>query len=614
MIKYYFADFSSFRTLTWSKKFAKSTENCYSIQEGRIVDRSREVQCESPVRFHKSINKNFVRSSSPSNQSISSVKTISTSTPTYFTTLRRLHRHKLASVLDFDKEAWRNCNIDDDNLSHHKSISSIIDEEDACHKDFYCKSELNRTFCGAHGVPYREKRNPLNHTRLSCYKPLIREQQFDIKNLKNFKSVDDFLSMDMNNAQSSTDHLNDAEMMSERDENFLNQKHKRKGLSSKFRTMSDKTQKLFSKLYSNSNLKSTVAESSNDLARQQNSTRNLHTRRSLSYGTLTQVKEFDVKKAETEDGDSGILVNESGASSMTDENSETTKKVDHDELFKMPPERKYVQRIEIRYNDENINEENNKNEPKICSSSLDKQQKHNASCTDLSLTSTSLIEKRQKNYSIDSGLNDTHAIDSTTKRNSVTEIVTIAEKSDNITKFNTLNHPRRSKGTTLIINHEADTFDTSSALNMCDDDKLKLKTAQSKEKIDDNVNDKHSTPIRKTPSTNFCTLPRKSKTSPHCTFHTVIFEKGPGKKSLGFTIVGGADSPRGALGIFIKSILPKGQAIENGLLKAGDEVLAVNGHVCHDLTHQDAIKLFKSVKSGEIVLNICRRKGSVAVT
>lgn len=185
------------------------------------------------------------------------------------------------------------------------------------------------------------------------------------------------------------------------------------------------------------------------------------------------------------------------------------------------------------------------------------------------------------------------------------------DKCDNNTKFNTLNHPRRSKGaTTLIINHE-DSFDASTTLNMCDDDKLKLKTAQSKEKIDDNLNDNHLTPKntnRKAHSNNFCTLPRKAKSSPHCTFHTVTFEKGSGKKALGFTIVGGADSPRGALGIFIKSILPKGQAIENGLLRAGDEILAVNGNVCHDLTHQDAIKLFKSVKCGEIVLNICRRK------
>lgn len=154
---------------------------------------------------------------------------------------------------------------------------------------------------------------------------------------------------------------------------------------------------------------------------------------------------------------------------------------------------------------------------------------------------------------------------------------------------------------------------------MCDDEKLKLKSAQSKENLVTPESHHYEnftfTPIGKKPqTTNFCTLPRKAKTSPHCTFHTITFEKGQGKKALGFTIVGGADSPRGALGIFIKSIMPNGQAIDSGRLKAGDEILAVNGHVCHDLTHQDAVKLFKSVKNGEIVLNICRRKNSTAVT
>jgi C-terminal processing protease CtpA/Prc len=186
----------------------------------------------------------------------------------------------------------------------------------------------------------------------------------------------------------------------------------------------------------------------------------------------------------------------------------------------------------------------------------------------------------------------------------------------NETKFNTMKNPRRSKPLTV---NKPDDNEQSAISNLCDDDKLKLKS-QSKENLCEasnglnrtNIDDDMSMKMKTT--SNFCTLPRRAtKANSHCTFLTVAFEKGRGKKSLGFTIVGGADSPRGALGIFIKSIMPNGQAIESGQLRAGDEILAVNGQVCHDLTHQDAVRMFKSVRSGEVVLNICRRKANVCV-
>jgi len=103
----------------------------------------------------------------------------------------------------------------------------------------------------------------------------------------------------------------------------------------------------------------------------------------------------------------------------------------------------------------------------------------------------------------------------------------------------------------------------------------------------------------------FCTLPRNGGSA--FTICQVTFHKGPGYKALGFSIVGGTDSPKGSIGIYVKTIFPNGQAADNGTLKEGDEILTVNGTVLHGLSHQEAISVFKKIRLGPVLLHVGRR-------
>ncbi|XP_065085985.1 uncharacterized protein a [Ochlerotatus camptorhynchus] len=93
-----------------------------------------------------------------------------------------------------------------------------------------------------------------------------------------------------------------------------------------------------------------------------------------------------------------------------------------------------------------------------------------------------------------------------------------------------------------------------------------------------------------------------------CSYVIVTFYKGVGMKSLGFSIVGGRDSPKGSMGIYVKTVFPSGQAALDGNLMAGDEIVSINDMTVHGMSHAETIGLFKNIKEGPVMLKLARRK------
>ncbi|XP_067355389.1 multiple PDZ domain protein [Channa argus] len=84
-------------------------------------------------------------------------------------------------------------------------------------------------------------------------------------------------------------------------------------------------------------------------------------------------------------------------------------------------------------------------------------------------------------------------------------------------------------------------------------------------------------------------------------YKTITLERG--SSGLGFSIVGGFGSPHGDLPIYIKTVFNKGAAVEDGRLKRGDQIIAVNGHCLEGVTHAEAVDILKKTK-GSVVLTV----------
>uniref|UniRef100_F7DM45 PATJ crumbs cell polarity complex component n=1 Tax=Macaca mulatta TaxID=9544 RepID=F7DM45_MACMU len=81
----------------------------------------------------------------------------------------------------------------------------------------------------------------------------------------------------------------------------------------------------------------------------------------------------------------------------------------------------------------------------------------------------------------------------------------------------------------------------------------------------------------------------------------ITLEKG--SAGLGFSIVGGYGSPHGDLPIYVKTVFAKGAAADDGRLKRGDQILAVNGESLEGVTHEQAVAILKHQR-GTVTLTV----------
>uniref|UniRef100_A0A3Q2ZXF4 Multiple PDZ domain crumbs cell polarity complex component n=1 Tax=Kryptolebias marmoratus TaxID=37003 RepID=A0A3Q2ZXF4_KRYMA len=84
-------------------------------------------------------------------------------------------------------------------------------------------------------------------------------------------------------------------------------------------------------------------------------------------------------------------------------------------------------------------------------------------------------------------------------------------------------------------------------------------------------------------------------------YQSIALERGP--DGLGFSIVGGHGSPHGDLPIYVKTVFGKGAAAEDGRLKRGDQIIAVNGQTLEGVTHEEAVGILKRTK-GTVTLTV----------
>lgn len=154
-------------SLTFAKKRSHRSPNCYNIQEGKIFERptNRPNRYISPIRIK--------------NKSLHSPRNVD----------------DVAASCDSPPENGP-LKVNSDFNGSNSSTVIYQNTKVSCATPIWDFDKgINSVECAKIGsISYREKRNPLASTRLSCYKPKITDNY----SLPHYKSVDDFLFLNGN--------------------------------------------------------------------------------------------------------------------------------------------------------------------------------------------------------------------------------------------------------------------------------------------------------------------------------------------------------------------------------------------------------------------------------
>ncbi|XP_076305327.1 uncharacterized protein LOC143222563 isoform X2 [Tachypleus tridentatus] len=91
------------------------------------------------------------------------------------------------------------------------------------------------------------------------------------------------------------------------------------------------------------------------------------------------------------------------------------------------------------------------------------------------------------------------------------------------------------------------------------------------------------------------------KSEDECVKKVEILKDGTG---LGFSLEGGKDSPAGDKPLIVKKVFTGGAAAKEGILKAGDEILAINDKTVVNMTRTEAWNFMKKLTDGPVLITL----------